>query len=266
MFIHHRTFSHVLRHNFPSEAAHHTPSQRLRLAESPHAFSRATRGLGNPSPTLSKTPHLQALCVEVSDLRARLATLSSAWSWMPPCHVWSTFARRWNCLVVGVCASKVCTQTALCTFRQALLCSASRDRALVCAGSSCFRRHPNQVINLSTDTIVPASVPAASCIGLALSASASGARSRRSSVRVVSALESAHDTRSRSCSRCVLTVCLVVSGHLAHPASRPVAAREFSHREALRKVLCSPSCSSRAAPVAQITKSSRLTVLCTLSP
>ena len=103
--------------------------------------------------------------------------LSSAWSWIPPCHVWSTFARRWNCLVVGVCASKVCTQTAFCTFRQALLCSASRDRALVCSGSSCFRRHPSQVINLSTDTIVPAAVPAASCLGLAVSASASGARS-----------------------------------------------------------------------------------------
>ena len=39
----------------------------------------------------------------------RLATLSSAWSWIPPCHVWSTFARRWERLVVGVFASKVCT-------------------------------------------------------------------------------------------------------------------------------------------------------------
>ena len=133
--VHHRTFSHVLRHNFPSEAVHNTPSHRLRLAEPPHALS------------------------EVSDLRGRLPTLSSAWSWIPPCHVWSTFARRWNCLVVGVCASKVCTQTAFCTFRQALLCSASRDRALVCSGSSCFRRHPSQVINLSTDTIVPQLFP-----------------------------------------------------------------------------------------------------------
>ena len=75
-----------------------------------------------------------------------------------------------------------------------------------------------------------------------------------------------HDTRSRSCPHCVLAVCLVVSGDLAHPAPRPVAAREYTHREALRKVLCSPSCSSRAAPVALITKSSRLTILCTLSP
>ena len=142
---------------------------------------------------------------------------------------------------------------------------ASRDRALVCSGSSCFRRHPSQVINLSTDTIVPAAVPAASCLGLAVSASASGARSRRSSVRVVSALASAYDTRSRSCSRCVLAVCLVVSGHQAHPAPRPVAAREYTHREALRKDLCSPRCSSRTAPVALITKKSLLTILCTLS-
>ena len=159
-----------------------------------------------------------------------MATLSSAWSWIPPCHVWSTFVRHWECLVVGVCASQVCTQTKFCTFRQALLCSASRDRALVCSGSSCFRHHPSQVINLSTDTIVLAAVPAASCLGLALSASDSGARSRRSSVRVVSALASAYDTRSRSCPHCVLAVCLVVSGHPAYPAPRPVAARECTHR------------------------------------
>ena len=54
--VQHRTFSHVLRQNFSSEAAHHTPSHRLRLAEPPHALSRATRGLGDPSRTLRKTP------------------------------------------------------------------------------------------------------------------------------------------------------------------------------------------------------------------
>ena len=53
--------------------------------------------------------------------------------------------------------------------------------------------------------------------------------------------------------------------HPARPAPRTVAAREYTHREASRKVLCSRSCSSRAATVALITKSSRLTVLCTLS-
>ena len=38
--------------------------------------------------------------------------------------------------------------------------------------------------------------------------------------------------------------------HLARPAPRPVAAREHLHCEALRKVSCSPRCSSRDAPVA----------------
>ena len=61
----------------------------------------------------------------------------------------------------------------------------------------------------------PAALPAASCLGLALSASASGAHSRRSLVRVVSTLASAYDSRSRICSRCVLAVCLMVSGHLS---------------------------------------------------
>ena len=202
--------------------------------------------------------------MEVSDPRVRLATLSSAWSWIPPCHVWSTFARRWNCLVVGVCTSKVCTQTAFCTFRQALLCSASRDRALVCSRSSCFRRHPSQVINLSTDTIVPAAVPAASCLGLAVSASASGALPPKLSESRLSSPECVRQSFPQLFP--LRLVCLVVSGHLAHPAPRLVAAREHTHREALRNVLCSPSCSSRAAPVALNTKSSRLTVLCTLSP
>ena len=54
--VHHRRFSHVPRHNFPSEAAHNTPSHRLRLAEPPHALSRATRHLGVPSTTLRNTP------------------------------------------------------------------------------------------------------------------------------------------------------------------------------------------------------------------
>ena len=105
--VHLRTFSRVLCQNFPSKAAHHTSSHGVCLAEPPHALSRVTRGLGDPSPTLRKSPPpLQALCVEISDPRARLATLSSAWSWIPP---WFTFARRWERLVVGVFASKVCT-------------------------------------------------------------------------------------------------------------------------------------------------------------
>ena len=122
--------------------------------------------------------------MEVSDPRARLAALSSAWPWI---LLWSTFARRWNCLVVGVRASKACTLTAFCAFRQALLCSASRDRALVCSGSSYFRRHPSQVINLSTDTIVPRSCSRCD-LALVVSTSASGARSRRHSFPQLSTL------------------------------------------------------------------------------
>ena len=192
--------------------------------------------------------------MEISDPRARLATLSSAWPWIPPCHVWSTFARRWNCLVVGVCASKVCTQTAFCTIRQALLCSASRDRALVCSGSSCFRRHPSQVINLNTDTLVllcplrhPGRAPAeAQCESSQLS-------------RVRTTLVPAAHTASWLCASWS-----VGTQHIQHRVRSLLA--NIHPNEPLRNVLCSPSCSSRAAPVALITKSSRLTVLCTLSP
>ena len=35
----------------------------------------------------------------VNDPGTQLATLWSALSWIPPCHVWSTFVRRWECLV-----------------------------------------------------------------------------------------------------------------------------------------------------------------------
>ena len=63
---------------------------------------------GRPQPhSEEETPPLQALRVEMNDPRARLATLSLAWSWIPPCHVWSTIARRWRRLVSGVFASKV---------------------------------------------------------------------------------------------------------------------------------------------------------------
>ena len=45
-------------------------------------------------------------------------------------------------------------RSALCTFRRALLCSISRDRALDCSGSSSSRHHPSHVISQSTDAIV----------------------------------------------------------------------------------------------------------------
>ena len=70
-----------------------------------------------------------------------------------PRYVWSTFARRWNCLVVGVCASKRRSApfVRLCSARlPAIVHSSALDRRV-------FRRHPSQVINLSTDTIVPRS-------------------------------------------------------------------------------------------------------------
>ena len=151
--VNHRTFSHVLRQNFPSEAAHQTPSHRLRLAGLPHALSRATRG--------------QALCVEVSDPRARLATLSSAWSWIPPCHVWSTFARRWERLVVLVFASKICTENGVRHL--------SSGFALLGFPRSCTRLLWIVVFPLRPPSCSPAEA----------------------------LLESAYDTRSRSCLRCV---------------------------------------------------------------
>ena len=202
-------------------------------AESPHALSRATRGLGDPQPHSEGDSSTSRHCA----WRSVIPELG----W-PPCRRHGRGFRRATCGPLWRVAGT--PSTAFCTFRQALLCSASRDRAIVCSGSSCFRRHPSQVISLSTDTIVPAAVPTASCLDLAVSASASGARSRRSSARVVSALASACDTRSRSCPHCVLAECLVVSVHLAHPAPHPVATRKYTHREASRKVLCSPNCSS----------------------
>ena len=48
-------------------------------------FARAEKDL---------SPPLQTPC----DSRAQLATSPSAWSWFPPCHVWSTFVRRWASL------------------------------------------------------------------------------------------------------------------------------------------------------------------------
>ena len=116
-------------------------------------------------------------------------------------------------------------------------------------------RHLSQVINLSMDTIVPAAVPAPTCLGLALSASASGARSRRSSVRVVSALASAYDTRSRNCPHCVLAVCLVVSvhQHIQHRVRSLLAKIPIA---LVLPELLIPSCSCRSCH--------SLTVLCTL--
>ena len=75
----------------------------------------------------------------------------AAWSWIPPCCVLcSCSVRRREHLV----AEPVSRRSAHCAFRRTLLCSVSRDRALDCSGSSSSRRHPSQVISLSTDAIV----------------------------------------------------------------------------------------------------------------
>ena len=121
----------MLCHNFLSKAAHNTPSHRLRLAEPPHALSRAANGV---------------------------------------LHLSSGFA------LLGF-----------------------RDRAPVCSGSSCFRRHPSQVINLSTDTIVRAAGTAASCLGLAVRVDLRGALPPKLSESRLTSRECQH--ASGRCSR-----------------------------------------------------------------
>ena len=95
----------------------------------------------------------------------------------PPCRRHGRGFRRATCgpllrvagnaSSLGVFASKLCTANGFCTSRQALLCSASRDRALVCSGSSCFRFGlraavpPNLCLVVRT-TLIPAAVHAAS--------------------------------------------------------------------------------------------------------
>ena len=243
--VHHRTFSHVLCQNFSSEAAHDTPSHRLRFAEPPHALSRATRGLGVPSPLYS-SPSRHCAWRSQSDPRAVVGmVVDTAVPRVVHFCASLELPRRWSLCFEGLHANGVL--------------HLSSGFALLGFPRSCTRLLWIVVFPSSSESSDqseygydrPAAVPAASCLGLALSASASGARSRRSSVRVVSTLASAYDTRSRSCPHCVLAVCLVVSGHLAHPAPRPVAAREYLHREALKEdlvlpELLVPSCSSRS--------------------
>ena len=83
--------------------------------------------------------------------RVSRAWFFAAWSWIPPCCVLcSCSVRRREYLV----AEPVPRRSAHCAFRRTLFCSVSRDRALDCSGSSSSRRHPSQVISLSTDAIV----------------------------------------------------------------------------------------------------------------
>ena len=143
-----------------------------------------------------------------------------------PREAWSTFVRRWERLVVGVCASKVCTQTAFCTSHQVLLGLASRDRALVCSGSSCYR------------------------FGLQIAIPPKLCKSRHNS-RVRSALVSPQLSLLR------LAVCLVVSGHL----STQTCSRRLTGLHVWWSLL-SWSLSSRACAVPALSTSSAASCRC----
>ena len=104
--VHHRTCSHVLYQNFPAKRR----TTRLAIGYAslpPHALSRATRGLGDPRPTQRKTP-LSRLC----------ASVIPELGW-PPCRRHGRGFRRATCGPImrvagnassyGVSASKVCT-------------------------------------------------------------------------------------------------------------------------------------------------------------
>ena len=120
------------------------------------------------------------LSSEMNDPRARLATWSSGWSWIPPCPRLVPLLRvAENASSLKSLPRRSVPQTAFCTSRQALLCSASRDRA-------------TRLLRI-----------------VVFSASASGLQSRRSSVR---------ECVRHSCpqlSPLRMAVCLVVSGHLS---------------------------------------------------
>ena len=194
----------------------------------------------------------------------------------PPCRRHGRGFRRATCgpllRVAGNASSleslprRSVPQTAFCTSRQALLCSASRDRALVCSGSSCFRFGlraavpPKLCLRVRT-TLVPAAVTAAyGCVPR-------GQWAPLDADMFELIDRSACLVEPVVVGRAILLLPVLAQTCTQHVQRRdPVAAREYPHREALRKVLCSPSCSSRAAPVALVTKNSRLTVLCTLSP
>ena len=147
------------------------------------------------------SPPLQALCVEVSDSRA----------WMlRPCPEigWPPRRRHGRGFRLAACGPQQCvagnasslellprwsvSQTAICTFRQALLCLIFRDRAFGCSSPSCLRRHPSQVISLSTVAIVLCEHSASAC----------GVHSRRSSVRVITTQTSLTSPSNRCAWRC----------------------------------------------------------------
>ena len=187
----------------------------------------------------------------------------------------ATLVRRWEHLVAGACASKVCTLRlssgfALLGFPRSFTVVLSSPPGLVPEVIPCRRsaRVCSEHLRVVRSWFV-------AMVWLS-PASASGLQSRRSSV--VATL--------RSCRRCGCvprgqralldadmlelidqSACLVepvscgvlcssracaVTPQQARPAPRPVAAREFPLREASWKVFCSLGCSLRAAPVASL--------------
>ena len=115
------------------------------------------------------------VCVEGAVSRA---WFFAAWSWIPPCCVLcSCSVRRREYLV----AEPVPRRSAHCAFRQTLLCSVSRDRALDCSGTSEFTS-PSESGDQSEYGCDR---------GLVFPASASGLQSRRSSVRLSAAVAAA---------------------------------------------------------------------------
>ena len=209
------------------------------------------------------------VCVEGAVSRA---WFFAAWSWIPPCCVLcSCSVRRREYLV----AEPVPRRSAHCAFRQTLLCSVTRDRALDCSGTSGSRRHPSQVISLSTGAIVvwlsllrpPGSrVPPKLCATLRscrrcvwLCASWSAGTPRRRHARIDRPVYMSGG--ACFCWSLVLLPCLCCSPQQARPAPRPVAAHEYPLREALWKVFCSlrthselllsPHCDSTSTPPAR---------------
>ena len=164
--------------------------------------------------------------------------------------------RRWMSL-----PRRSVPQTAFCTSHQALLCSASRDRALVCSGSLCYRFGlqaavpPKLCLRVRT-TLVPAAVPAAY-----------GCVPRGQWAPLDADMFELIDRSSCLVEPVIVGRASLLLPVLAQTCTQHVQRRVQSllakknHRDALRKVLCSPSCL-----IALVTKSSRPTVLCTLSP
>ena len=144
------------------------------------------------------------------------------------------------------------------TSRQALLCSASRDRALVCSGSSCFRFGlkaavpPKLCLRVRT-TLAPAPVPAAY-----------GCVPRGQWAPLDEGMFALIDRSSL----------LLAEPFCCHPCSRkpaPSTSSAVSGRcsrknpsRGLEEGLVLPSCSSRAALLSQRVVASQY--LCTLSP